>query len=66
MFETIGHSSEAKNKMKEYLVGKLKFDPDRKVVKKVATKSGGGLNPIALIFLLIAMVAGYYYSQMKK
>ena len=66
MFETIGHSSEAKNKMKEYLVGKLKVDPNKIAAKKVAPKSSGGLNPIAVIVLLIAMVAAYYYSQLKK
>lgn len=29
-------------------------------------KSKGGLNPIALVVLLIAIAAGVYFSQMKK
>mmetsp|Transcript_23365 Transcript_23365/g.33415 ORF Transcript_23365/g.33415 Transcript_23365/m.33415 type:complete len:85 (-) Transcript_23365:205-459(-) len=69
MFEDIGHSSEARTKMKEYLVGTLKPDPNSvsraKKAKKVAAeiKSGGGLNPFAIVILLIAIAAGYYFSQ---
>ncbi len=29
-------------------------------------KSKGGLNPIALVVLLIAIAAGVYFSQMKR
>ena len=71
MFEDIGHSSEARAKMKEYLIGTLKVDPnaEKKSVKKVSavseTKSKGGLNPFAVILLLIAIAVGVYFSQKK-
>ena len=42
--------------------------PRKSVGKKVGTdmKSGGGLNPIAIVVLLIAIACGVYFSQMKK
>lgn len=71
MFEDIGHSSEARNKMKEFLVGTLKTDPS--AVKKAAPKkavaehkSKGGLNPLAVVALLVAVAIGYYYSRGSK
>jgi cytochrome b involved in lipid metabolism len=71
MFEDIGHSSEARNKMKDYLVGTLKVDPNapkKEVTKKAIAKhtSKGGLNPLAILALLVAIAIGYYYSQMSK
>jgi hypothetical protein len=93
MFEDIGHSSEARTKMKEYLIGtlqvahlnhafsrscchikkccfSLQIDPNApknskaKKVSAVADKKGG-LNPIAVALLLIAIAVGVYFSQMK-
>lgn len=72
MFEDIGHSNEARSKAKSLLVGKLHVDAAKaaeKKAKKTAeelSRSKGGLNPLALIVLLIAIVAGIYYSQLKK
>lgn len=71
MFEDIGHSSEARNKMKEFLVGTLKSDPSapQKTAPKRAIsehKSRGGLNPLAVFALLVAVAAGYYYSRGGK
>lgn len=71
MFEDIGHSSEARKKMKEFLIGTLKVDPEK--VKKVSAskasaadvKSSGGLNPLAVILLLIAIAIGVYFTQSK-
>eukprot|EP00598_Pedospumella_elongata_P004093 CAMPEP_0184967674 /NCGR_PEP_ID=MMETSP1098-20130426/957_1 /TAXON_ID=89044 /ORGANISM="Spumella elongata, Strain CCAP 955/1" /LENGTH=130 /DNA_ID=CAMNT_0027489157 /DNA_START=85 /DNA_END=477 /DNA_ORIENTATION=- len=70
MFEDIGHSSEARSKMKEYLIGTLKEDPNAPKPAKgkktaSASSSGGGLNPLALVLLLLAIAAGVYYSQLK-
>ncbi len=70
MFEDIGHSKEARATLEKYLIGTLKEDPN-KAKKEAATKSKaleskGGLNPLAVIFLILAIVAGYYFSQMKK
>mmetsp|Transcript_16589 Transcript_16589/g.15934 ORF Transcript_16589/g.15934 Transcript_16589/m.15934 type:complete len:149 (+) Transcript_16589:135-581(+) len=71
MYEDIGHSNEARKTMKKYLIGHLEVDPNKP--KKVAgkksgsdIKSGGGLNPIAIIILLIAIACGVYFSQMSK
>lgn len=71
MFEDIGHSSEARSKMKEFLVGTLKTDPSspQKIAQKKTIsehKSRGGLNPLAVIALLVAIAAGYYYSRGGK
>jgi hypothetical protein len=92
MFEDIGHSSEARTKMKEYLIGtlqvahlnqllvdpvdikkccfSLQVDPNapkNSKAKKVSavTDKKGGLNPIAVALLLIAIAVGVYFSQMK-
>mmetsp|Transcript_22930 Transcript_22930/g.38240 ORF Transcript_22930/g.38240 Transcript_22930/m.38240 type:complete len:130 (-) Transcript_22930:344-733(-) len=69
MFEDIGHSSEARSKMKEYLIGSLKEDPNapKASKKKVSATEGskGGLNPIAVVLLLVAVAVGVYFSQMK-
>jgi len=71
MFEDIGHSSEARKKMKEFLVGIVKVDPEK--VKKISAskasaadvKSNGGLNPLAVILLLVAIAIGVYFTQSK-
>jgi cytochrome b involved in lipid metabolism len=66
MFEDIGHSNEARSKMNEYIVGTLKEDPDAVKTKKKASavKSGGGLNPMVLVAVVIAVLLGYYFTQM--
>jgi cytochrome b involved in lipid metabolism len=68
MFEDIGHSNEARSKMAEYIVGTLKEDPNAVKTKKKAdaVKSKGGLNPLVLLVILIAVAAGYYFTQMQK
>jgi cytochrome b involved in lipid metabolism len=72
MFEDIGHSAEARNIMKKYVVGTVKDDGTlrsaTKAKKSAATfgNKKGGLNPIAVLVLLIAIAAGIYYSQMQK
>lgn len=67
MFEDINHSSEARSKMKEYKIGKLKEDPNavKTKVKSADVKSSGGLNPFAIIILLLAIAAGVYFSQLN-
>mmetsp|Transcript_876 Transcript_876/g.2056 ORF Transcript_876/g.2056 Transcript_876/m.2056 type:complete len:130 (+) Transcript_876:24-413(+) len=70
MFEDIGHSNEARTKMKEFIVGNLKVDPNapRATKKKSVSAEGGkgGLNPFAIIILLLAIAAGVYFTQMNK
>lgn len=69
MFEDIGHSSEARSKMKEFVVGTLLVDEtEPKVAAKKSINppvSKGGLNPYAVILLLIAIAIGIYFSLQK-
>ena len=51
--------------------GILQVDPSKPktvVGPKLGTdmKSSGGLNPIAIVVLLIAIACGVYFSQLKK
>lgn len=70
MFEDIGHSSEARSKMKEFLIGTLKVDPNapKSTKKKVAAAGDkkGGLNPFAIVLLLVAIALGVYFTQIQK
>ncbi|CAN0393394.1 unnamed protein product [Laminaria digitata] len=66
MFEDIGHSSDAREEMKKYEIGHLKLSADEqtKIADEAAKKaeragrSGGGLNPLAVLFLLLAISIG--------
>ena len=74
MFEDIGHSSEARNIMAGFLIGTLKETEEDKAKKAQAAKksaakaveSKGGLNPMAVVAILIAIVVGVYFSVLKK
>lgn len=73
MFEDIGHSNEARAKMKEFFIGKLKADPSAASASKAPKKTSadvkskqGGLNPLAILLLLVAIAVGIYFSQIKK
>jgi cytochrome b involved in lipid metabolism len=69
MFEDIGHSATARQQLAKLYIGDLKFDAE--AAKAAATKkaeevqSRGGLNPFAVLLLLVAIAAGYYFSQQK-
>lgn len=69
MFEDIGHSATARQQLAKLLIGGLKYDEAaaKAAAKKKAeeVKSRGGLNPFAVLLLLIAIAAGYYFSQQK-
>ncbi|CAB1109442.1 unnamed protein product [Ectocarpus sp. CCAP 1310/34] len=73
MFEDIGHSSDARTEMKKFQIGLLKLtDEERaKIAQEAAKKAerasrqGGGLNPLAVLVLLLAISIGYYYSNQK-
>ncbi|CAM9174162.1 unnamed protein product [Sphacelaria rigidula] len=66
MFEDIGHSSDARTEMKKYEIGLLKLTEEEKeqlaveAAKKAARKhkEGGGLNPLAVLVLLLAIAVG--------
>lgn len=68
-FEDIGHSSDAREELKKYLVGSLKLSPEEIEKMKeeaiaAANKSSGAMNPMVFFVLLIAIAAGYYFTQM--
>mmetsp|Transcript_28817 Transcript_28817/g.53595 ORF Transcript_28817/g.53595 Transcript_28817/m.53595 type:complete len:85 (+) Transcript_28817:277-531(+) len=72
MFEDVGHSSEARSTMKDYLVGSVKGNGSAKKTASAAgsattTKSSeqaqGGLSPLAIVFLLLAVALGVYFTQ---
>jgi cytochrome b involved in lipid metabolism len=76
MFEDIGHSKEARAKMTEYLIGTLKDDGSSAVKATKAPSTGkqqqqsldsnrSGLNPLAVVAVLLAIVAGLYFSSQK-
>ncbi|CAN0152813.1 unnamed protein product, partial [Phaeothamnion confervicola] len=69
MFEDIGHSSEARTTMKKFLIGVLKISEAEKAAlaakaaaKKAAKaqKGGGGLNPVAVFLMILAIALGGY------
>eukprot|EP00602_Paraphysomonas_sp_CaronLab_P000670 CAMPEP_0185024158 /NCGR_PEP_ID=MMETSP1103-20130426/7127_1 /TAXON_ID=36769 /ORGANISM="Paraphysomonas bandaiensis, Strain Caron Lab Isolate" /LENGTH=138 /DNA_ID=CAMNT_0027557047 /DNA_START=59 /DNA_END=475 /DNA_ORIENTATION=- len=73
MFEDIGHSKEARTTMSQYFIGNLKDDGKSSKTTPTATKKvteikskGGGLSPVAIIAVLIAIVLGVYFSQQQK
>lgn len=75
MFEDIGHSKEARAKMNEYLIGSLKDDGSSGKAAKAPSAGGkqqqsldtnrSGLNPLAVVAVLLALVAGLYFSSQK-
>eukprot|EP00638_Chattonella_subsalsa_P010286 CAMPEP_0117758472 /NCGR_PEP_ID=MMETSP0947-20121206/15401_1 /TAXON_ID=44440 /ORGANISM="Chattonella subsalsa, Strain CCMP2191" /LENGTH=126 /DNA_ID=CAMNT_0005578671 /DNA_START=139 /DNA_END=519 /DNA_ORIENTATION=+ len=72
MFEDVGHTSDARKTMKEFLIGKLELTPaEEEAMKqaalkaKEAKKNKGGLGMISVIILIIAIAAGYYFTQMQ-
>ena len=68
MFEDIGHSSEAKNLLKKYIIGSLKENPGRPKAAARASGSGSkeGIPPLAILFIILAIAAGYYYTQVME
>ena len=60
--------------MKEFLIGSLKGGDAKKsdstgsstAVKSNSKSEGGGLSPLAIIFLLVAIVLGVYFTQTQK
>jgi cytochrome b5 len=71
MFEDIGHSKEARNTMQKWIIGKLKGGIPKPAVKaekeRIAEiKSKGGLNPVVIFVVLVAIAVGLYFSQLSK
>ncbi|GAB5031073.1 cytochrome b5 [Nannochloropsis oceanica] len=71
MFEDIGHSGDAKEKLKTLLVGELTPEDVEKLASEKVSRaselpSKGGLNPFAVVVLLVAIVLGLYLSKQYK
>jgi len=64
MFEDIGHSKTAREKLSQYYIGDLKADPSKPKAKasKKEAQAGGGLNPLAVFALLVAIAIGVYFT----
>jgi cytochrome b5 len=72
MFEDIGHSKEARNTMKTWMIGTLKSvpgstsnPPQAKKQQVAEIKSKGGLSPMVVLVVLIALALGIFFSQKK-
>ena len=69
-FEDIGHSKEAREELKKYLIGSLKIDEatkkkmEEEKAKKAAAK-GGGFPIVPLVGVVLAVAAYVYMSQAK-
>lgn len=69
-FEDIGHSKDAREELKKYLVGDYKMDEAalqkmREEAEKRAAASGGGSTMIMLLVAILAIAFGYYKTQMS-
>jgi cytochrome b involved in lipid metabolism len=67
-FEDIGHSNDAREELKKYLIGTLKVDAatlarNMEAKTKQAGASGSGQTMVLLIAIL-ALIIGYYKTQM--
>eukprot|EP00040_Diaphanoeca_grandis_P021434 m.114181 g.114181 ORF g.114181 m.114181 type:complete len:120 (-) comp28338_c1_seq1:1435-1794(-) len=63
-FEDVGHSQDAREMLKEYLIGQLPEDEKAKA-KAVSTKNaseGGSSGMIAIVAIIVA-VAAYFFTQ---
>ena len=74
MFEDIGHSKDARTLMTKWIIGQLKggvstssssssSSQTTTKEKPAEIKSSGGLNPLVVLVLLIAIALGLYFSQ---
>ena len=72
MFEDIGHSQDARTSMKKFEIGTLVMTEEERAklaaaaeakAAKAAARKGGGLNPLAVLAMLVAIIIGYMYSQ---
>lgn len=77
MFEDIGHSKDARSTMQKWVIGKLKGGATNTAATssttKTATKektaeikSSGGLNPIVVFVVLLAIALGLYFSKQQQ
>ena len=65
-FEDVGHSQDARKQLATFEVGELP-PSERKSAKAASGGGGGGMGVMALVPVLLAAGAGYYYmTQMQQ
>jgi cytochrome b involved in lipid metabolism len=71
-FEDIGHSNDAREELKRYLIGDFKMDAETLARMKadaekaaLAKESGGSSMMMFMIVALAAIAFGYYKTQMS-
>lgn len=67
-FEDIGHSKEAREELKKYLIGTLKLDEatlaKMKAEAEAKAKGGSSMGPMVVVLVaILAVVYGYLQSQ---
>lgn len=68
-FEDIGHSKDARDELAKHLIGVLKMDEAElkrreEAARQAAEKGSGGMNMIIILVAILAIVFGYYKTQM--
>ena len=68
-FEDIGHSKDARNELKKYLIGTLHLTEEELAKRSAAASSkvqgganGGSSMMLILLIVVLAVLAGYYYK----
>jgi len=68
-FEDIGHSKEAREELKKYLIGTFKIDEatlaKMKAEQEAKAKQSGGAGLLVFLVAILAIAFGYYQTQMK-
>mmetsp|Transcript_14905 Transcript_14905/g.17952 ORF Transcript_14905/g.17952 Transcript_14905/m.17952 type:complete len:137 (-) Transcript_14905:257-667(-) len=71
-FEDIGHSNDARDELKKHYIGEFKMSEEEMAkakaeaeAKAAAKNAAGGLTPIVLVVVLVAIGVGYYKTQME-
>ena len=67
-FEDIGHSNDAREELKKYLIGTLKLTPEeeekrRLAAEKSAASDVGGASMLGVAAVVALAAAGYYYYK---
>uniref|UniRef100_A0A7S2U5A0 Cytochrome b5 heme-binding domain-containing protein n=1 Tax=Attheya septentrionalis TaxID=420275 RepID=A0A7S2U5A0_9STRA len=68
-FEDIGHSNDAREELKKYLIGTLKVDEatlarNLELAKRKQEGAGGSGQMMVLLIAILALIIGYYKTQM--
>jgi cytochrome b involved in lipid metabolism len=69
-FEDIGHSNDARSKLKSLLVGPLEIDPNKPrsegkvkgAANSISSEGGGGLPITAIVVVLLAIVIYFVFA----